>query len=312
MGSADLVLTMYVIDDLQDVIISMGMLMELGVKFRIAIPSEVDRESSRTLRVGCMCMDGDAVPIYGHDNVTWLLVDAGMKWPPTSSATSPSSTASKVSMLSSPAQDDSADSGNGQSQASQTLECEDVETTGGELVVQVDPSVSDRARRRSNLPGAATSVDRFRQMFAACAKGTDHLSKWTMDEAESGYSILTSTRTIRESVRGAFAGKSEYFEILVSVAVLTSQLRFQDYSIREYVLLVWLIEGERRIRSHSGSVYIYHDDGAFQEYRHAVTPESTLGRVKRCIADGRRAIPCSDLASRPGYPVTIQGDQRVH
>ena len=60
---------------------------------------------------------------------------------------------------------------------------------------------------------------------------------------------------------------------MVAVNIQASQLRFQDYGIHEHVLLVWLMEGVAGIRSHNGSVFIYHDDGGFQEYKHAVTPK---------------------------------------
>ena len=49
--------------------------------------------------------------------------------------------------------------------------------------------------------------------------------------------------------------------------------------VRDFVALVWVMEGERFLRAHGGVCYMYHEHGAFQAFA-GVPPESTFARVK--------------------------------
>ena len=49
--------------------------------------------------------------------------------------------------------------------------------------------------------------------------------------------------------------------------------------LREHVMLLWIIEGDRYMRAHKGTCYIYEAFGAFQQYR-GIPPEGTFHRVK--------------------------------
>eukprot|EP00974_Lingulodinium_polyedra_P014079 1362492-Lingulodinium_polyedra.AAC.1 len=51
-------------------------------------------------------------------------------------------------------------------------------------------------------------------------------------------------------------------------------------SVREHVLLLWVIEGERRLRAHGGTLYCYHDVGAWLAWQ-GFPPEQSLCRVKQ-------------------------------
>ncbi|CAE7630170.1 unnamed protein product [Symbiodinium sp. CCMP2592] len=68
-------------------------------------------------------------------------------------------------------------------------------------------------------------------------------------------------------VRAAAAGLTVY------------RTRYQDLFVRDYVALLWIMEGERYLRSHNSTCYLYHEHGAFEAFR-GIPPESTFARVK--------------------------------
>ena len=79
-----------------------------------------------------------------------------------------------------------------------------------------------------------------------------------------GYSIKkTAARNIAMPAEG-LPESSYHFQRVVAVCLVAALLRLPDYTMREHVLIVWILEGGHRIRSHDGFCYIYHDDGAFQ------------------------------------------------
>ena len=63
-------------------------------------------------------------------------------------------------------------------------------------------------------------------------------------------------------------------------AVCVYRLRMVDMSIREHVLLMWIIEGERHLRAHEGTLYQYIEVGAWQPWR-GFPSEERLARVKQ-------------------------------
>jgi hypothetical protein len=56
-------------------------------------------------------------------------------------------------------------------------------------------------------------------------------------------------------------------------------MRLIDMFVREHVHLLWVIEGEDRLRVHNGTCYFYNEQGAFTAYK-GIPPESTFSRVK--------------------------------
>ena len=146
---------------------------------------------------------------------------------------------------------------------------------------QEAPLIPEKATERRHLPWAATSDRDFKEFFALCeAAAVTSLSTATPTAPNVGYSIKkTAARNIAMAAEG-LPGSSYHFQRVVAVCLVAALLRLPDYTMREHVLIVWILEGGHRIRSHDGFCYIYHDDGAFQEYRHGVTPEATIGHLK--------------------------------
>ena len=290
MGALDFTYTTYVSSTIDNIILSMGLLLAAGAAVHFPVMDEESQED-HTLEIGYMCAENNIIPIYAHGNATWLLVYSGQTWPPSSpSSASSSSTNATISMLSIDSLHD--ESGADESQASvQDGVSDDIQrapegtlcTQDGDIAELSEMYIPDEAMKRHELPGAAESVAMFAELFADCAEGSRHLSEVCKETDKEGYSVMTSATVLIDTARTVFPNQTEYFHRIVGAALLASQLRFQDYSIREYILVVWLLEGQLWLRSHGGSVFIYHDDGAFQEYRHSVTPESTLGRLKDAL-----------------------------
>jgi len=68
-------------------------------------------------------------------------------------------------------------------------------------------------------------------------------------------------------------------ELLAVGALAMYQLRLGDMSAREHALLLWIVEGDRYLRCHRRTVYVYTNFVAFQQLRDC-PPEATFGRVK--------------------------------
>jgi hypothetical protein len=48
-------------------------------------------------------------------------------------------------------------------------------------------------------------------------------------------------------------------------------VRLVDMFMREFVHLLWIIEGPKFMRAHAGNIFFYHPDGAFVPYRGALS-----------------------------------------
>ena len=156
----------------------------------------------------------------------------------------------------------------------------DIVLTDAQWVAQEPALIPELARERRHMPGAATSDRDFTEFFNSCEAAGAKLDKVEPTKPNVGYSISkTAARVIALAAEG-IPGASYHFIRMAAVCLITAQLRLPDYTLREHVLIVWILEGGHRIRAHEGFCYIYHDDGAFQEYRHGVTPEATIGHLK--------------------------------
>ena len=151
----------------------------------------------------------------------------------------------------------------------------------GQWVEQEAPLIPELATERRHLPWASTSDADFQAFFESCkAAAVSSLDIVTPTEANVGYSIKNTAARVIATAAEALPLASYHFQRMVAVCLVAAMLRLPDFTVREHVLIVWILEGGHRIRAHDGFCYIYHDDGAFQEYRHGVTPEATIGHLK--------------------------------
>ena len=279
-----------VAEKVTDLVFSLTRMLRAGI--RIAL-HEQDTGSSSSMELGILSVEDQGLPVYLCGGSLWIMAHSGQPWP------AAHGDHGKVQMM-------SRDGRGSASDAADLMMVDDVVTKkeppatvdddqlprDGEVKEEIpEPKpqnaqladLVERARLRRRQKGASSSATSFSAMFAQYMKAGERLTDWPEDIDKSGYNILATARSLREEVTKVFPRADERMKRLLAVALQASQLRLQDYSMREHILLVWLIEGEVNIRSHGGSVFIYHEDGAFQEYRHAVTPEATLGRVKHAL-----------------------------
>ena len=138
----------------------------------------------------------------------------------------------------------------------------------------------DRVRRRRFLPGAANTMQAFDDMFdeydVINAELLESVPKQTHDEQ---WGILAHVDRLRTFVRSRHADWPDFQQRLAVAALAVYRMRMIDMFIREHVMLLWIMEGEKYIRAHAGHCYIYHATGAFQAYK-GIPPEATFGRVK--------------------------------
>ena len=55
-----------------------------------------------------------------------------------------------------------------------------------------------------------------------------------------------------------------------SVCDRFARVRLVDMFMREFVHLLWIIEGPKFMGAHAGNIFFYHPDGAFVPYRGAL------------------------------------------
>jgi len=95
-------------------------------------------------------------------------------------------------------------------------------------------------------------------------------------------SVKEQTKRQIEYVRIRQPTWSEDMVRLTAAALNVYRTRLTDIFVRDFVGLVWIIEGERYIRAHRGVCYLYHSEGAFDAYN-GVPPESTFYRLKKTL-----------------------------
>ena len=91
------------------------------------------------------------------------------------------------------------------------------------------------------------------------------------------------------------------------VLLLTYKLRLVDMSMKEYVHLIWAIEGDRWLRAHNGTLYLY-ADGAWRPFV-GIFPVSVISRVRRVLLNTEgflRMLPASTPRTEEGILSAVQ------
>ena len=139
-----------------------------------------------------------------------------------------------------------------------------------------------RARKRSELPGAATTLAEFAASFqdqssAAAASIADAIPFPDCPET----SITDHVASVRNYILGKSSALPPVLVRLATAAISVYRLRLTDMHTREHVLLLWIVEGNDHMRCHSGNLYLY-SYGAFSLHR-GVPPQGTLARCKKFL-----------------------------
>ena len=141
-------------------------------------------------------------------------------------------------------------------------------------------TVLSKARKRSALPGAGSTMSRFKSAFnSQLQRASESLATAIPTKCNEENNILQQTAAIRRNV---VAQAGEIPEDLLRVIVASTvvyRMRLSDMHVREQVLLLWIIEGEIHMRCHGGDLYFYRG-GAFTLHR-GIPPQETLARCKR-------------------------------
>ena len=114
------------------------------------------------------------------------------------------------------------------------------------------------------------------------------------DEAESSLShvsprniagalsIPEQVRRFRAQVKQRFPDMSDQLLVAAIGAVAVYRLRLTDMHLREMVMLLWIVEGDRYMRCHQGTLYFFYS-AAFAVH-HGVPPHGTLARCKMFVS----------------------------
>ena len=105
-------------------------------------------------------------------------------------------------------------------------------------VSQEPASVPERAIERRSWPGAATSDQDFMEFFGSCNASNVCLEGVRPSEPNVGHSIMKSAARAIHTAQTAFPEASYHFVRMVAVCLITSTLRFPDYTLREHVLII--------------------------------------------------------------------------
>ncbi|CAE7561822.1 unnamed protein product [Symbiodinium sp. CCMP2592] len=140
------------------------------------------------------------------------------------------------------------------------------------------------AKKRRLMPGASTSSQEFQDLFdltvAACSSSLTACP--TVDEHQPVASVREQAKKQIAYVRLRQSTWPEDMVRLTAAAINVYRTRLTDIFVRDFVGLVWIIEGDRYIRAHRGVCFLYHSDGSFDPYS-GVPPESTFYRLKKTL-----------------------------
>ena len=156
---------------------------------------------------------------------------------------------------------------------------EDNQETDQQLAIPVlsEPAL-ENAKKRRLMPGASTTAHAFDSLFEmtikAFHKSLEEVPPVMAGDLTSG-SVQQQARKHLQYVHRQRPEWSEEMICLGAAAINVHRVRLSDIFVRDYVGLIWIIEGERYIRAHRGVCYLYHTDGAFEAYT-GVPPESTF------------------------------------
>ncbi|CAE7036636.1 unnamed protein product [Symbiodinium sp. CCMP2592] len=141
-------------------------------------------------------------------------------------------------------------------------------------------TVLSKARKRSALPGAASTMSRFESTFnSQLQRARESLETAIPSNRNEENNILQQTATIRRNVIAQAGEVPEDLLRVIVAATVVYRMRLSDMHVREQVLLLWVIEGEVHMRCHGGDLYFYRG-GAFTLHR-GIPPQETLARCKR-------------------------------
>ena len=259
------------------IILSLGLLLDLGATIHLRCQNS-DGTHATVCDIGSVCLFGTTIPVIARGNCSWIKVSLDHRHRVSALRDEAKGMVAMMSL-----EDAGRESPDSPSEADARALVSQESSPASSGQEASGSEVPDVLRLRHTMSGASSSIREFEDLFKQCIAGGTALANWDTKTDSDGYSVLAVSDSINKKVKDKFPDASQYLRRLVAVAVQATHLRFQDYSLREHVLMLWLVEGEQWIRSHGGSVYIYHDEGAFQEYRHAVTPESALGRLKDAL-----------------------------
>ena len=134
------------------------------------------------------------------------------------------------------------------------------------------------------MPGASTSSREFQDLFdltgEACSSSLSACP--IVDEHQPVASVREQAKRQTEYVRLRQPTWPEDMVRLTAAAINVYRTRLTDIFVRDFVGLVWIIEGDRYIRPHRGVCFLYHSDGSFDPYN-GVPPESTFYRLKKTL-----------------------------
>ena len=148
----------------------------------------------------------------------------------------------------------------------------------------LSPEALVSAKKRRLMPGASTSGQDFEALFDLTSEAcSSSLSSFpAVDEQQPVASVKELAKKQIEFVRLRQPTWPEDMVRLSAAAINVYRTRLTDIFVRDFVGLIWIIEGERYIRAHRGVCYLYHSEGAFDAYN-GVPPESTFYRLKKTL-----------------------------
>ena len=136
-------------------------------------------------------------------------------------------------------------------------------------------------KRRRLTPAAMKTSGAFDNLFeelsAATAGALPQIPPH--QPAPRQRTVLQHTTHLLEFVKQRQPSWSDTLVRAAAAGLTVYRTRYQDLFVRDYVALLWIMEGERYLRSHNGTCYLYHEHGAFEAFR-GIPPESTFARVK--------------------------------
>ena len=137
------------------------------------------------------------------------------------------------------------------------------------LNVQELQDVQRRRRQAQLLTASSDSL--------AASQSMSHIPPH--QPAERQRTILQRTAYLYEFVKQRQPSWSEEMVRMAAAGLTVYRTRYQDLFVRDYVTLLWIMEGERYLRSHNSTCYLYHEHSAFEAFR-GIPPESTFAHIK--------------------------------
>ena len=137
-----------------------------------------------------------------------------------------------------------------------------------------------KIKRRRLMKGALQSADDFGDMFQGYEDiARSRLTNLAPDLADGQHCMLSRSAELWATVRAQKPLWSDDMVRLGAAVIAVCNMRLSERMfVGDSAFLLWMIEGNKTIRVHSGFCYIYNDDGAFLPYT-GTPPEAVLTRV---------------------------------